>query len=160
MVLAGFVTAWRLASWPTRRSPVFVKATTDGTVRPPSAEAMTVGSPPSMTATTLFVVPRSMPMILPMWFVSPWSGRLVGWWMSSVVGRRIGAGSVGPGGRLGRRVRIGRRGDGHEGRPEDAIAELVAAPDDLDDLALVPAGAGHVDDRLVLARVERLACLG
>ncbi len=68
MVLAGFVTAWRLASWPTRRSPVFVNATTDGTVRPPSAEAMTVGSPPSMTATTLFVVPRSMPMILPMWW--------------------------------------------------------------------------------------------
>jgi hypothetical protein len=25
-----------------------------------------VGSPPSITATTLFVVPRSMPMILPM----------------------------------------------------------------------------------------------
>ena len=67
MVLAGFVTAWRLASWPTSRSPVFVKATTDGTVRPPSAEAMTVGSPPSITATTLFVVPRSMPMILAMW---------------------------------------------------------------------------------------------
>ena len=65
-MLAGLVTAWRLASWPTRRSPVLVKATTDGTVRPPSAEAMTVGSPPSMTATTEFVVPRSMPMILPM----------------------------------------------------------------------------------------------
>jgi hypothetical protein len=27
---------------------------------------MTWGSPPSMTATTEFVVPRSMPMILPM----------------------------------------------------------------------------------------------
>src|SRR6059036_2679521 len=70
-VLLGFVTAWRLASWPTRRSPVFVNATTDGTVRPPSAEAMTVGSPPSITATTLFVVPRSIPMILPMFSVSP-----------------------------------------------------------------------------------------
>jgi hypothetical protein len=66
MVLAGFVTAWRFASWPTSRSPVFVNATTDGTVRPPSADAMTVGSPPSITATTLFVVPRSMPMILAM----------------------------------------------------------------------------------------------
>ena len=65
-MFAGFVTAWRLASWPTSRSPVFVKATTDGTVRPPSADAMTVGSPPSITATTLFVVPRSMPMILAM----------------------------------------------------------------------------------------------
>src|SRR5258708_23215923 len=65
MVLAGFVTACRLASWPTRRSPVFVKATTDGTLRPPSAEAMAVGSPPAMTAAPLFGVPRSMPMILP-----------------------------------------------------------------------------------------------
>ena len=65
-MFAGFVTAWRLASWPTSRSPVLVNATTDGTVRPPSADAMTVGSPPSMTATTEFVVPRSMPMILPM----------------------------------------------------------------------------------------------
>ena len=37
-----------------------------GMVRPPSADGMTVGSPPSMTATTEFVVPRSMPMILPM----------------------------------------------------------------------------------------------
>ena len=64
--VAGLVTAWRFASWPTSRSPVFVNATTDGTVRPPSADAMTVGSPPSMTATTEFVVPRSMPMILPM----------------------------------------------------------------------------------------------
>ena len=71
-MLAGLVTAWRLASWPTNRSPVLVKATTDGMVRPPSAEAMTVGSPPSMTATTEFVVPRSMPMILPMLLVSPW----------------------------------------------------------------------------------------
>ena len=132
------MTAWRLASWPTRRSPVFVKATTDGTVRPPSAEAMTVGSPPSMTATTLFVVPRSMPMILPMWLVSPVVGSVVGvggWW--SVGGGSVGARrSVGVGG-----VRVGRRGDGHEGRPQDAVAELVAAPDDLDDLALGPAGA-------------------
>ena len=29
-MLAGLVTAWRLASWPTSRSPVLVKATTDG----------------------------------------------------------------------------------------------------------------------------------
>jgi hypothetical protein len=35
-------------------------------MREPSALVMTVGSPPSMTATTLFVVPRSMPMIFPM----------------------------------------------------------------------------------------------
>src|SRR4029077_1368743 len=44
-------------------------ATTDGVVRAPSALAMTVGSPPSRTATTEFVVPRSIPtaraMVLP-----------------------------------------------------------------------------------------------
>src|SRR6188474_817566 len=63
-VLPGFVTACRLATWPTRRSPVLMNATTDGVNRPPSGLVMTTGSPPSMTATTDLVVPRSMPMIL------------------------------------------------------------------------------------------------
>ena len=63
-VFSGFVTAWRLATWPTSRSPVFANATTDGVSRPPSGLVMTTGSPPSMTATTELVVPRSMPMIL------------------------------------------------------------------------------------------------
>src|SRR5215210_23808 len=64
MVRLGLVTAWRLATWPTRRSPSLVNATTEGVVRPPSALGMTTGSPPSMTDTTELVVPRSMPMIL------------------------------------------------------------------------------------------------
>src|SRR4051794_29183200 len=72
-VFWGLVTAWRLATVPTRRSPPLVKATTDGVVRPPSAFSMTVGSPPSSTAMQLLVVPRSIPMVLPMWF----SGLLV-----------------------------------------------------------------------------------
>ena len=55
------VTAWRLATSPTSTSPFLAKATTEGVVRAPSAFAMTVGSPPSRTATTLLVVPRSMP---------------------------------------------------------------------------------------------------
>ena len=63
-VFSGLVTAWRLATCPTRRSPVFVNATTDGVRRPPSGLVITTGSPPSMTATTEFVVPRSIPMIL------------------------------------------------------------------------------------------------
>src|SRR5476651_2637132 len=64
MVLVGLVMACRLATWPTSRSPVFEKATTEGVVRFPSALGMTTGSPASMTATHEFVVPRSMPMIL------------------------------------------------------------------------------------------------
>ena len=65
IVFSGFVIACRLATWPTRRSPLFAKATTDGVIRPPSAFVMTWGSPPSIAATAEFVVPRSMPMILP-----------------------------------------------------------------------------------------------
>ncbi len=61
MVLRGLVTAWRFAAWPTTRSPVFVNATTDGVVRPPSAFGTTTGSPPSMIAMQEFVVPKSMP---------------------------------------------------------------------------------------------------
>ena len=57
--------AWRLATCPTSRSPLLVNATTDGVVRPPSSLGMTLGSPPSMTATTELVVPKSMPMIFP-----------------------------------------------------------------------------------------------
>ena len=66
MVLSGLVMAWRLAMWPTRRSPFLPNATTEGVVREPSALGMTTGLPPSITATQLLVVPRSMPMILDM----------------------------------------------------------------------------------------------
>src|SRR6185436_10408416 len=64
MVFSGFVTAWRFATCPTNRSPLLVKATTDGVSRPPSGLVITTGSPPSITATTELVVPRSIPMIL------------------------------------------------------------------------------------------------
>src|SRR5690242_8657494 len=73
-VFSGLVTAWRLATWPTRRSPVLVMATTDGVVRAPSWLGITTGSPPCITATTELVVPKSIPMILllmtahPPWF--------------------------------------------------------------------------------------------
>src|SRR5215204_111334 len=63
-VFSGFVTAWRFATVPTRRSPALVNATTDGVVRPPSAFSMTVGSPPSRTAMHELVVPRSIPIVL------------------------------------------------------------------------------------------------
>src|ERR1700754_3897673 len=67
IVFCGLVTAWRLATVPTRRSPDCVNATTDGVVRPPSAFATTVGSPPSSTAMHELVVPRSIPIVFPMW---------------------------------------------------------------------------------------------
>src|SRR4051812_31638338 len=63
-VFWGLVTAWRLATVPTSRSPSLVKPTTEGVVRPPSALGMTTGSPPSITATTELVVPRSIPITL------------------------------------------------------------------------------------------------
>src|SRR6218665_507763 len=63
-VPSGLVTAWRLAGWPTRRSPSLEKATIEGVVRAPSAFSMTLGLLPSITATQLLVVPRSIPMTL------------------------------------------------------------------------------------------------
>ncbi len=63
IVLCGLVTAWRLASLPTSRSPLDEIATMDGVVRSPSAFGITSGSPASITAMTEFVVPRSMPIV-------------------------------------------------------------------------------------------------
>ena len=60
------MTAWRLAGWPTSRSPSSVKATIEGVVRMPSAFSITFGAEPSMTATQELVVPRSMPMTFAM----------------------------------------------------------------------------------------------
>ncbi len=62
-VFSGLVTAWRLATVPTRRSPPAVNATTEGVVRAPSAFSITCGSPPSSTAMHELVVPRSMPIV-------------------------------------------------------------------------------------------------
>src|SRR5690606_30117968 len=64
-VFLGLVTAWRLAEAPTITSPSLVKATIEGVVRSPSEVSMTLALPPSMMATQLLVVPRSMTIILP-----------------------------------------------------------------------------------------------
>ena len=66
-VFFGLVRAWRFAIWPTSRSPFAVKPTMEGVVRAPSWLGMTWGTPPSITATHEFVVPRSMPIIFPTW---------------------------------------------------------------------------------------------
>ena len=63
-VRAALTACWRFAASPTTRSPACVKLTTEGVVRPPSELGMTTGSPPSSTATQLFVVPKSMPITL------------------------------------------------------------------------------------------------
>src|SRR5580704_17585877 len=68
MVFALFVTDWRFAACPTRRSPDAGKPTIDGVVRAPSALWMTRMSTfddpgfVSTTATHELVVPRSIPM--------------------------------------------------------------------------------------------------
>src|SRR6266699_2622545 len=62
IVFSGLVTAWRLAIWPTSRSPLLVAAAMEGVSREPSLFSNTVGSPASITATTELVVPRSMPI--------------------------------------------------------------------------------------------------
>ena len=46
------------------------KATTDGVVRAPSEFSRTVASPPSMTDMQELVVPRSIPKIFPIIFIS------------------------------------------------------------------------------------------
>src|SRR6218665_3720835 len=67
-VFLGLVTAWRLAEAPTRISPSSWEATIEGVVRAPSLFSITRVVLPSMMDTQLLVVPRSMPMILPMVF--------------------------------------------------------------------------------------------
>src|ERR1700674_5887333 len=62
-VFSGLTAACLRARLPTRRSPDLVKATTEGVVRDPSELGMTTGSPPSMTAMTEFVVPKSIPTV-------------------------------------------------------------------------------------------------
>ena len=54
----------------------------DGVVRAPSLFSMTLVELPSMMATHELVVPRSMPMILPMMFLLRWKDvmwRSCGW---------------------------------------------------------------------------------
>jgi len=63
-VFSGLVMACLLAICPTSLSPLSVTATIEGVVRPPSALVMTLGSPASMIDTHELVVPKSIPIIL------------------------------------------------------------------------------------------------
>ncbi len=71
IVFCALVTAWRLAAWPTSRSPLLANATMEGVVRAPSEFSSTAGSPPSITAMQEFVVPRSIPNIFAIKFIKP-----------------------------------------------------------------------------------------
>ena len=66
-MFVGLVTAWRLAGAPTRISSL-AYATILGVVRAPSEFSITLGLPFSITATHELVVPRSIPMILAIFF--------------------------------------------------------------------------------------------
>ncbi len=66
IVFFGLVTCWCLAVCPIGRSPFSVNPTTDGVIRLPWALISTFGWSPSITATTLLVVPRSIPIIFAM----------------------------------------------------------------------------------------------
>src|SRR5437764_4833445 len=84
-----FRIAWRRASWPTRRSPCSVNATTEGVVRDPSALGITTGWPPSTVAITEFVVPRSIPTALAIvMLLSTRGGLRTDWGRQRPAGRR------------------------------------------------------------------------
>ena len=70
MVRSALVTACLFAGSPTSLSPFLVNATTDGVVLIPSAFGITTGFPPSITATQLLVVPKSIPIIFPIFLLS------------------------------------------------------------------------------------------
>ena len=59
------MTACLFAGAPTNLSPSFVNAITDGVVRAPYEFYITLGVLPYITATQEFVVPKSIPMTVP-----------------------------------------------------------------------------------------------
>src|SRR5262245_61637068 len=126
-VFFGFVSAWRLAIWPTSRSPLAVKPTMEGVVRAPSWLGMTWAAPPSMTATQEFVVPRSMPITLPTLDLEDAQYSLAVLSVCCLFRRTVFVGSL---------------GDLDEGRPEQPVLEEICFSKCLDDRAL-----GHARSR-------------
>ena len=61
MVFFGFTTIWSFATPPIRRSPLSLRATTDGSMRLPRSVGTTLGMRFRTEATSVLVVPRSMP---------------------------------------------------------------------------------------------------
>src|SRR5689334_3972958 len=154
MVFFPLVTACRLAGAPTRTSPSSAYATTDGVVRPPSEFSITFGVPPSITATQLLVVPKSMPMIFAI-LGSP--GLRV-----SLPARQVGLVARRSTGRARPRFDVltllpaGAARDRHHRRTQDPVVEHVALLVDGDDGVRRRVALDHLD-RLVTMRVELLA---
>src|SRR5262249_12313756 len=141
----------------------------------PSALGMTTGSPPSITATQLFVVPRSMPMTFATETILPFSlarvpvllrpnGPSCSSTAAALRGRPLPARrALRPPRLRSRRVRRGRlrrAGERHGPRAQPDPAGLVAPLHDHRD---VPRGALrglHLADGLMPMRVEGLPRLG
>src|SRR3982750_2812668 len=128
-----------------------LNATIEGVVRSPSEFSMTFALVPSMTATHEFVVPRSIPMILPI-FLSlsrairfrpqgPLMARKLGV-CASVSSKSLGSGSL-------------RNGD--QRRPQQPIVEHVALLHDRYDRVRLMLATRHEAHRLVALGIERLA---
>ena len=120
---SGLVMAWRLATWPTMRSPSLEKATTEGVVRLPSALGMTTASPPSMTATQLLVVPKSIPMILDIMSSSNMK-RLFYIEKDRTCGYAVSVSACHPAGFPGSSLLVGHL---HHGEADDLLAQLKPA---------------------------------
>src|SRR5262245_33156407 len=140
IVFSGLVIACRRAIWPTSRSPLSVKATTDGVIRLPSALVMTTGSPPSMTETHELVVPRSIPITFAISRFLP-SGALI---TALVLGQVASAA----------RWPLRGLGDAHERRPKQPIVEAIARLMLVHHRVRWVLGALDVGHRLVMGRVE------
>src|SRR5689334_3257185 len=134
MVFRGFVTAWRLAICPTRRSPFSVNPTMDGVVLPPSLLGTTWGDPPSITATQQLVVPRSIPMTFPMACAASSNSRL------SFSGR----------------LALSPRRDPHQGRAEQMPTKSIALAEFLEHDALFKSLHDSRLHRLVKVGIEAL----
>src|SRR5580692_1911773 len=151
-VFWGFVTACRLAGWPTSTSLSLVNATIEGVVRSPSLFSITRGLPPSMMATHELVVPRSMPITFAIGCYSAKSRSFVYYCRLFLKGYALGALFGEPAERIQGRcnatlikslVQSWRLGDDDPGRPQQPPIDLIAR-------------LHHLQNRVRLRRSRRL----
>src|SRR5262245_56239543 len=137
-VRSGASAHWLRAALPTSSLPSGDSPTNDGNIGSPSS-AKTCGWPSRTRATSLFVVPRSMPTMISLMAI-PSPGRIP----------RARPGEIQAG-----RLPVPRHA--HLGEAEHPPVPQVAAPHLLDHLAGGPARPGHRLQDLHPLRVERLA---